>query len=402
MPALDTPAAAMDTRRPEPGRERPMPLFRVYKMRRRDRRGRPWLLWWEDPPDGGATRTKSIGPMSEHHAEDHRILWQIELNGLRGDDGEGHTRWSDFERGYLEAAAVDLSRPSLAIARQTLKRFREAVRPRLLDQVDRVMIERYRVGRLASVSQTTVRKDLATLRAAFSWAVELGHVVSNPFDRITRRGRLQRADPDALTAGQTEAFLTALKEQPTWIQASLRLACLWGPRAGELAAIRRSDIDFAARTIRIPVAARRTTKEGRGKTLPVDDETLGLVQELSHRDCPVLWGPLDRPFTTGGGRGGYTRTLGERCRAILAGLGVEPRDDHPLQFLRRTAETNMRRRGVPDWMIGAILGHGTRVGEACYNGMTADEVASQVAEMIHSAKQKEVSNALDSQTWPTS
>jgi hypothetical protein len=167
-------------------------LFRVYTRRRRDRRGRPWLLWWQDPPEGGAIVTKSIGPMTERLAEDHRILWQAELNGLRGDGGDGRLRWVDFEREYLEAMAVQLKRPSLAIARQTLKRFREAVRPRFLDQVDRALIERYRVSRLASVSSTTLKKDLATLRAAFGWAFELDYVAANPFDRLARRGREQQ------------------------------------------------------------------------------------------------------------------------------------------------------------------------------------------------------------------
>ena len=64
----------------QPGK--PVGLYRVHKMRRRDRRGRPWILWWEDPPGGGAVVTKSIGPMSERLAENHRMLWQAELNGL--------------------------------------------------------------------------------------------------------------------------------------------------------------------------------------------------------------------------------------------------------------------------------------------------------------------------------
>jgi hypothetical protein len=114
----------------------------------------------------------------------------------------------------------------------------------------------------------------------------------------------------------------------------------------------------------------------------VDAETGGLLQELSHRDCPVLWGPLDAPFATGGGKGGFTRTLGGIARAILEDLGVHPRDGKPLQFLRRTAETNMRRRGVPDWQIGAILGHGTRVGEEFYSGVSGDEIAGQVAQLM--------------------
>ena len=385
MTMLDTAPAAAHTPLPISG-EGPQLLFRVYKTRRRNRHGRPWVLWWQDPPETGREYTKTIGPMPERLADEHRFLWQAELNGLRGDSGDGHKRWGDFEREYLEAMAVQMRRPSLAIARQTLRRFRLAVRPRCLDLVDRAVIERYRVRRLADVAPVTLRKDIATLRAAFGWAVELGYIAANPFDRLARRGRVERPDPDALTAAETARFLEALRDEPTWVQASLRLACLWGPRAGELAAVRRGDIDFAARTVRVPVMARRTTKEGRGKTVPVDPDTLGLLQELSHRDGPVLWGPREKPFTSARGRGGYTRTLGARCRQILKVLGVRPRDDHPLQFLRRTAETNMRRRGVPDWQIGAVLGHGTRVGQACYNGMTGEEVARSVAELMRSGR----------------
>jgi hypothetical protein len=53
-----------------------------------------------------------------------------------------------------------------------------------------------------------------------------------------------------------------------------------------------------------------------------------------------------------------------------------------MQFLRRTAETNMRRRGVPDWMVGAVLGHGTRVGLEFYSGVSGPEIAGQVLKLM--------------------
>ena len=370
--------------------ERAMPLYHVWKARRKwrapggARTAWAWVLRWRAPPGAGPVFQQTIGPMSERTAERYREKWQAELNGLRGAADGQAASWQAFRDGYLEAAAVDLQPPSLAIVRQTLARFESALHPRFLASVGPAEIERYRIGRLAKVSPVTVRKDFAHLRAAWSWAVRLGLTQSNPFDRRWFAGRPQREDPDAIPPARLPAFLAILEGEPTWVQASIRLAALWGPRAAELAAIVRADVDFSGRTLRIPVRRRsgRRTKEGRGKTVPLDAETLGLLQELSHRDCPVLWGPREKPFTTAAGMGGYTRTLGAVARALLAGQGYRPADDHPLQFLRRTAETRLRAAGVPDWIVGAILGHGTRVGEASYCGLSAEEVAARVREIL--------------------
>jgi hypothetical protein len=113
--------------------------------------------------------------------------------------------------------------------------------------------------------------------------------------------------------------------------------------------------------------------------VPLDEETAGLLQELSHREGPLLWGPKDGAF---GSAEGYLDDLLAAARRILKAVGVEPQDDKPLQFLRRTAETNMRRRGVADWMIGRVLGHGTRVGESWYNGVGDIELAGQVEALM--------------------
>jgi len=369
--------------------ERAMPLYHVWKVKRpwRQPDGKTvwtWVLRWHDPPCLGPVRQETIGRMSERMAERYREQWQAQLNGLHGAAEDQPVSWQAFRDGYLKAAAVDLQPASLAIARQALARFESALRPRFLGSIDAAEIERYRIGRLGKVSRITVRKDFAHLRAAWSWGVRIGLAKSNPFGRQWFAGRAEREDPDAIPPARLPAFLQVLDGEPTWVQASIRLAALWGPRARELAGILRADVDFAARTLRIPVRRRsgRRTKEGRGKTVPLDAETLGLLQELSHRDCPMLWGPRDKPFTTAGGKGGYTRTLGAIARALLAKQGYRPADDHPLQFLRRTAETRLRAAGVPDWIVGAILGHGTRVGEASYNGLSAEEVAARVREIL--------------------
>jgi integrase len=349
-------------------------------MRRKDR-GRKWILWWYDPPGSARYRVRTIGNMSDRMAREHQALLQAQLNGLAAGEDESAVTWEAFVARYLESAATGLKAPSLCISRQTLARFGRLVGPKFLSQVDRAMIEKYRVARAGKVSAITVVKDLRTLHAAFGWAVDpMGWLISNPVTKLRGHGRLRREDPDAMDAGQRQTFLARLdkKDIPTWIHASLRLAMLWGPRAGELAGILRQDIDGRALVLRIPVRGRRGTKEGRGKTVPLDVTTAGFLQELSHRDGPILWGPREKPL---GSARACTEALGARCREILEEMSIKPQDNHPLQFLRRTAETRLRERGVPDWQIGAILGHGTRVGLQNYNGMTPTQVARQVADL---------------------
>jgi len=385
--ALDaSPAAAHTLARKDLGEADSMPLVIVHKLRRRDRRGRPWQLWWADPPAGDRIRTQQIGPMSERLAERHRLAWQAELNGISDSDSGGAT-WADFRDGYLAAVGADLKSATIAVCRQVLARFETAEKPRTLAAIDGRLIESYRVGRLGKVSQETARKDMRHLRAAFAWAVRMKMIENNPCADI-RFGRRERFDVDALSEDQTRRFLAALNREagePTWLQASLRLACLWGPRAGELAGVLREDLDLAGRTLRVPATRRRgSPKGGRGRVLPLDEETAGLLQELSHRQGPILWGPAEKPFRSAAARGGYTRSLGAEARRILDALGAKPRDDKPLQFLRRTAETNMRRRGVPDRLIGEILGHGTGVGDQFYDGRSQEDLAREVARIMSS------------------
>ncbi len=352
----------------------PVPLYRVYMTRRRGRAGGPWVLRWRDPPAAGPMRQTTIGRMSERLAERHRELWQAELNGVSaGADEARGMRWSAFVAAYLDSVSA-LAPATVRLYRQALARLERTLGPRWLSDVDRLAAERYRAERGREVAPETVAKDLRHLGAAWSWAIEQGLAEANPFTSRRGRGRRERHDPDALAAGDTDRFLAAIEARPTWVWASLRLAALWGPRTGELAEALREDVEPGA--LRIPArSGRRTPKGGRGRVVPVDETTGGLLQELSHRSERLLWAPEHRSTDQ------YRQALVREANAILAALGLSERR-HPIQMLRRTAETNLRRRGVPDWMIGRILGHGTRVGEQYYAGLGPEEIAGQVLALV--------------------
>lgn len=346
-------------------------MYVVHMYRRNDRAqmgAAPWVLRWRDPPGTGPQRRKQIGPMSERSAERHRQLWQCELNGFRADAHDGLT-WRDFVRRVLASKAARLAPSSVAMLRQELARFGAAARPRLLGHISRPMIDAYQGRRIRATSEMTARKNIRTLRSALAWAVRMGYLQENPCDGL-EWGRPVRTLPTALGLAATRRFLAALESEPTWLWASLRIAARWGPRTGELAAIRRADIDFRERLITL-----RATKTGRERCIPLDETSAGLLQELSHgRPGPLLWGPREAPFASADGKAGYRKRLVRAARRILSDLG-ERIPPQPIQMLRRTAETNLRRRGVDRYTVAQILGHSTRVGDAWYDARDPREFA---------------------------
>jgi len=346
--------------------------------------GKPWVLRWV--PAGKTHETQiTIGPMSMRHAEAARLALWLKLNGLADVEDPTALTWQAFTAKYLEAKA-DLARATVREIRSVLGLYTADQHPVLLADVTRGTVEEYRIHRLKSCASFTVRKELGTLSTAFSWAVGLGHLASNPAGGV-KVGRLLKADTEAFTLTETETFLALLAKWPTWVQASLRLAVRWGLRCGELAALERADVDFRDRLVHVRIKVRAKNawnpKSRRSRVVPLDEETAGILQELSHRDDPILWGPPSAPLKSADGKGGFKRTLRKEANAIYARMSLAPAK--PLHFLRATALTNMRRRGVPAWIIRQIMGHTTdRIGDEHYDGIKGPEAAHTAAELMSS------------------
>jgi integrase len=325
----------------------------------------------------------TIGRMSERDAEKARLALWLQLNGL--DDAPGEPEpltWQRFVDDYLEAKRPELARASIREARNALKQFREAVAPTYLADADRAMVEKFKAKRLADCADATVRKDVRTLRAAFAWAVEMGHLETNPAEGVRFGRRTKKVRPEVLSLEDTDRLIAAVDKRPTWLQASVRLAARWGLRCGELAALERADVDFRHRLVHIQPKETWTPKGGWARAVPLDEDTAGLLHELSHRDGPLLWGPPDDPFNSADGDRGYKRKLRDALRHLYAALGI-PQPRKPVHMLRATAETNMRRRGVPAHIRLRIIGHtATAVGDRHYDGSTPEEVARQAAEYM--------------------
>jgi integrase len=109
-------------------------------------------------------------------------------------------------------------------------------------------VRRWRKNLLdAQVSAVTLAKAYRLLKAIFNTAVDDGLIRRNPC-RIKGAGQEKSPERPVLTVPQVYALADAM---PDRYRALVLLTVFGSLRWGELAALRRSDIDFQARTVRI-------------------------------------------------------------------------------------------------------------------------------------------------------
>lgn len=186
------------------------------------------------------------GTRAEADRRLRRLLDEVDEGGHRGPNktvGELLDAW-------LTAKGPTLSPSTLATARGHIRNY---LGPRLgrvrlakLEpaQIDMLYGELRRGGvKGKPLADSYIRRLHGTLHLALEQAVAWGWITKNPASRATppapRRGGITPPDAD-----QVQALLDeAIKTNPP-LAAYLRVAAVVGARRGELAGLRRSDIDF--------------------------------------------------------------------------------------------------------------------------------------------------------------
>jgi integrase len=119
---------------------------------------------------------------------------------------------------------------------------------RPLAEIREPHVRRWRKGLLdAKVSVVTVAKAYRLLKAILNTAVDDGLIRRNPC-RIKGAGQEKSAERPVLTVPEVYALADAADER---YRVLVLLAAFSSLRWGELAALRRSDIDIQARTVRV-------------------------------------------------------------------------------------------------------------------------------------------------------
>lgn len=243
---------------------------------------------------------------------------------------------------YLEGRGSELKPHTKADHKQRLNAFVAWVAGRHISQVAAVSAQAimdYRIHRLKELKRApaTVRSDLSSVRAAFTFAWRMGWIVENPFDRLPRAPQVARVERKILSWRPLEKFLGAQKAP---LHDILWVAALSGLRAGELANLRHEDIDRRRGLIYVVNRPPEfTIKTYQARTLPLGAR---LAKVLPRRKRGRLW-PKDLS----------RNVLCQRATAAFKDAGMPV----GLHLLRHTWITYLLLCGCPVVKVMAWAGH---------------------------------------------
>jgi integrase len=199
-------------------------------------------------------------------------------------------------------------------------------------------IERFKTLRAATVSATTINRDLNAIRSLFSRAVEWRLLDLSPMRHVKplRDGGVKL--PRFYTLDQIDALLAAStpEERRIWL-----IFLNTGMRRGDLINLKWEDVDLADGVLRI-----QKPKEGRARTIPISPELAEIIAQMPRSGPRLL--PQIEP-------GSLTRMFKRRARA--AGIPGN------LHWLRHSFATHLLRpkddggQGVDIRVVMELLGH---------------------------------------------
>ncbi|MBP0452069.1 site-specific integrase [Kitasatospora sp. RG8] len=249
------------------------------------------------------------------------------------------------------------------------------------------------------VGEPTVVKAYQLLRSIMTTAVDDGMVKRNPC-------RIKGADtydvPERPVLSVPEVYAVAAAIQPQW-RALVLLTAFTTLRFGELAALRRRDVDLAARVLWVRRnqaelnSGRLITKapKSRAGFRPVAFPAMVVPELERHLELHAADGPDGGFFV--GPRGGRLRRSNFRddWTAAKAKAGVSA--DAHFHDLRHTGNTLASQNGASTRELMTRMGHSTTRAALIYQHMTSDRdraIADRMGEAVRRAL-KETDTPLD-------
>ena len=180
-----------------------------------------------------------------------RWLTLTEAEIIQGDwidPDAGRVLFGNYARDWIEERP-NLRPKTIQLYRYLLRsHLAPAFSARALADIREPDVRRWRKNLLdAQVSAVTLAKAYRLLKAIFNTAVDDGLIRRNPC-RIKGAGQEKSPERPVLSIPQVYALADAVSDR---YRALVLLTVFGSLRWGELAALRRSDIDFQARTVRI-------------------------------------------------------------------------------------------------------------------------------------------------------
>jgi len=249
----------------------------------------------------------------------------------------------------------------------------------------------YAEARLLLVSSDTVRRELQILSEVFVscqalWNLPCVNPVPEARQMLTRRRLLQPGikRERRLFPGEQERLLAvkhkALKT-PTQITEVIEFLLETAMRRGELAAMRKADINKKASTLRIPESKTDHQTGEKGRTIPLSQRAMQILDSLPARIDGSVWIYTDADAISRA----FSRTVGMARRAYEAECLKEGNDvdaeyltDLRLHDLRHEAASRLFEMGLSVPEVASITGHTDWDSLKRYTHPQADQIAKKL------------------------
>jgi integrase len=202
-------------------------------------------------------------------------------------------------------------------------------------------------------SGPTVNRDLSLGSALYRWAIEMGHVDTNPFRRVRKYSERGRARTVYLTPAECLAVFAGCSAN---LRPLVEVAARTGARLGALLQMKWRCVapDFSALTLEAA-----TDKAGRGHVIWVRPGLRGVLEELHRRRSRPAADGSDPLFTKVDGSPVTKWTIREFRTVVdnCATIPMEKRAHVTFHTLRHSAASFMAHDKVSLQTIGQILGH---------------------------------------------
>jgi integrase len=208
--------------------------------------------------------------------------------------------------------------------------------------VEKFVAERLKLGK----ARATVNREIGALKQALNLARKQARLTRVPYipmlrEDNTRQGFFEHADFEALIANLPEP-----------INDIARFAYLTGWRRGEVVSLRWDAVDRQAKEVRL-----RTSKNGQGRVLPLNDELSKLIERRwETRTIQKKDGTTKLSEFVFHRKGVPVVDFRKPWREARKKAHLNGRIFHDF---RRTAVRNMIRAGVPQSVAMSISGHKT-------------------------------------------
>jgi integrase len=326
---------------------------------------RSWCFRFRDPATGKTTRA-TIGPYPAVGLADARkaadglrkkvVRGVNPVQAKRQDRAEAHRKtFAALAERYLTEHAYRRKRPRSAAEdeRNLRKHVLPAWGKRPYESIARRDVIELLEAIVTAGTPIAANRVHAVVSTVFSFAVDCDLVQANPAARLRKRG-VETRKTRVLSDDELRLFWRQCVLPPVshTVGLALRLCLLTGMRPGEVAGLRRTEVEHLNNERAALTIAGERTKNGKAHYVPLAPLAVKTLQEAIG-----LAGNADRVF------GVESHALSVAMRRLADRLPDAPGADtwhahSPTPHdLRRTCATRLASLGVPGEDISAILNH---------------------------------------------